>query len=38
LAGLATTAIKQWKFSPFKSDGRAIKVVSEIVLQFTYTA
>jgi len=38
LANLATIAIKQWKFMPFKSDGSAIKVVSEIVLQFTYTA
>jgi TonB family protein len=37
LARLATTAMKQWKFIPFKSDGKTIKVVSEIVMKFNYT-
>jgi len=37
LARLATAAMKQWKFTPFKSDGKAIKVVSEIVMKFNYT-
>ena len=34
LAKLASDALKQWKFTPFKSDGKAIKVVSELVTQF----
>ncbi len=38
LAKLATDAIKQWKFIPFKADGKAIKVVSEIVMQFNHVA
>ena len=36
LAKLATDAMKQWRFTPFKSDGKAIKVVTEIVIQFNY--
>jgi TonB family protein len=38
LGNLATEAVKHWKFTPFKSDGKAIKVISEIVIQFTYGA
>jgi TonB family protein len=36
LARLATTAMKQWKFTPFKSDGKAIKVIAEIDMKFNY--
>lgn len=36
LAKLACDAVKQWKFTPFKTDGKAIKVISEIVVQFNY--
>ncbi len=38
LAKLAAEAMRQWKFIPFKSDGKAIKVISEIVIQFNYSA
>jgi TonB family protein len=34
LARLATTAMKRWKFTPFKSDGKAIKVIAEIGMKF----
>jgi TonB family protein len=34
LAKLATDAMKRWRFTPFKSDGKAIKVVSEIAIKF----
>jgi TonB family protein len=37
LAKSAVEAVKQWRFVPFKSEGRAIKVVSEIAMQFNYT-
>jgi TonB family protein len=37
LARLATAAMKRWKFTPFKSDGKAIKVISEIGLKFNCT-
>ena len=36
LARLATTAMKRWKFTPFKSDGKAIKVIAEIGVKFNY--
>jgi TonB family protein len=36
LARLATAAMKQWKFIPFKSDGKAIKVITEIGIKFNY--
>ena len=38
LGKLATEAVKHWKFIPFKSDGKAIKVISEIAIQFNYGA
>ena len=34
LAKQAVEAVKKWKFIPFKSDGKAIRVISEIVIQF----
>jgi TonB family protein len=34
LARLAKTAMKQWKFTPFKSDGKAIKVITKIDMKF----
>jgi TonB family protein len=34
LGKLAVDAVKQWRFVPFKSDGKTIKVVSEIAIQF----
>jgi len=37
LAKSATEAMKQWKFSPFKSEGKAIKVVAEIAIEFHYS-
>jgi TonB family protein len=36
LAKLAVETIKHWKFTPFKSDGKAIKVVSQIVITFNF--
>jgi TonB family protein len=36
LAKLATDAIKQWTFFPFKAEGKAIKVISAIVIRFNY--
>ena len=34
LAKMATDSLKQWTFTPFKADGKAIKVVSQFVLTF----
>jgi len=34
LAKQAVESVKKWKFIPFKSDGKAIRVISEIVIQF----
>jgi len=38
LGKMAMEAIKKWKFTPFKSDGKAIKVVGQIIVTFTYAA
>src|SRR5579863_3520019 len=38
LAKSAVEAVKQWKFTPFKFEGKATKVVSEIALQFNNAA
>jgi TonB family protein len=35
LGRLATDAVKKWRFTPFKTDGKTAKVVAEIVLQFS---
>jgi TonB family protein len=36
LAKLATDAVKRWTFFPFKVEGKAVKVVSEVVIRFNY--
>jgi TonB family protein len=34
LGAMATEAVRKWKFVPFMSDGKAIKVVSELPITF----
>ena len=38
LGKMAMEAIKKWKFIPFKSDGKAIKVIGQITITFNYEA
>jgi len=36
LGRLAVDSVKQWRFVPFKEDGKAIKVISQLAIKFTY--
>jgi len=38
LGKMAMEAIKKWRFTPFKSDGKAIKVIGQITITFNYEA
>lgn len=38
LAKLAVETIKNWKFIPFRAEGKAIKVVSPMVIKFNFSA
>jgi protein TonB len=33
--GAATTALKKWKFTPFKSDGKVVKAVGAMRIDFS---
>jgi len=35
LGAMAAEAVRKWKFAPFMSEGKAIKVVSELPITFT---